>query len=106
MREDYLVILVTTAHKKEAERIASALIEQKLIACANILSGISSIFRWKGKICREQEAILIMKTTFEKFEDIVAKIKELHSYEVPEIISLPVIKGNKDYLDWVKNSMC
>jgi len=104
MNYDCIVIFVTVPNKEEAEKISSALIEQELIACANILPGVSSVFKWKGEICREQEIMLIIKSIPEKFESIASRIKELHSYEVPEIIALPVVNGSKDYLDWVRES--
>lgn len=103
-KKDCIVVLVTTSSKEEAEKIASALLEERLIACANILPAISSIFKWEGKICREQEVMLIIKTLNNRLEEVTNQIKKLHSYQVPEIISLPVINGNKDYLDWVRES--
>ena len=106
MRQDFVLILVTASQKSEAEQIGQALVEEKLAACCNIVENISSIFHWKGKICREQECLLLIKSTRGNIDDIITRVKKLHSYEVPEIIALPIIAGSDDYLEWVKNEVC
>ena len=105
MREDCIVVLITTGNKEEAEEIGSTLVEQSLAACANILPKVSSIFRWEGKICRESEVMLIVKTTAAKFDRVTEAVKELHSYDLPEIIALSIEKGSEDYLNWVRESV-
>lgn len=97
----YIVIFITASHKKEAERIASSLVEKKLAACVNIIGGIKSVFRWQGRIDKTNEVLLIIKSKKSKFNAITRFVKSIHSYEVPEIISLPIITGNKDYLEWL-----
>ncbi len=96
-----IVILVTTSSKEEARKLADALLEERLIACANIVEGIRSLFRWQESVCNEEESLLILKTLACRLEEIQTRVEELHSYEVPEIIALPVIGGSEDYLDWV-----
>ncbi len=97
----YNVIFVTAKDKKEARAIAQVLLEARLIACANIVPGIESMFWWEGKIERSPEVLLVMKTRAENFERIRALVKEKHSYETPEIIAVPVEKGDEDYLRWL-----
>ncbi len=100
----YIIVLVTAKNVREANKIASKLVEGKLIACANIVKGVKSIFRWQGKIDKADETLLILKSRKSCFAKIVKTIKKYHSYDVPEIIALPIIDGNKDYLNWIKEN--
>ena len=102
----YIVVLVTAKDRQEAQGIAEALVQEKLIACANVLPGVESLFRWEGKVDLSQEVLLILKTKRSLFNKLVKRVKTLHSYKNPEIIALPIIAGNKDYLDWIKESTC
>ena len=102
MNTEFVLILVTTANNSEAEQISQTLVEKKLIACCNIVSPVSSIFQWKGKIHKETESLMILKSVRTNFEQIVQEVKKLHSYETPEIIALPIMAGSEDYLNWVK----
>jgi len=95
------VVLVTTSSRKEGEEIARALVKEKLAACVNIVSPVTSIFSWKGKVCREREALLVIKTRRALFPRLTTRVKALHSYEVPEIIALPIEGGWPEYLKWV-----
>lgn len=95
------MVLVTVGSGEEASKIARTLIEEKLIACANIVPGIRSIYRWKGEICDDPELMLIMKTQTELFPALQKRVRELHSYEVPEVVGFPITVGSSDYLDWV-----
>jgi periplasmic divalent cation tolerance protein len=99
---DSLVVLITVATEDEAAAIAKALVEGRLVACVNIVKQIRSIYRWQGKVEDEQEVLMIAKTRKELFADLVHKVKELHSYSVPEIIALPIIDGFDGYLDWLR----
>ncbi len=96
----YSLVLVTTSSQLEAEKIAQTLVESKLAACVNILP-IQSIYSWKGEIHNEPEFQLFIKTDLRHFETLVAKVRELHSYEVPEIIALPIVAGSQPYLNWI-----
>jgi periplasmic divalent cation tolerance protein len=100
---DYTVIFITTSSLDEAEKIGRALVEEKLVACSNIVSPIRSIYRWQGKICDDKEALIILKTKKKLFKQIEQRVKALHSYEVPEIISMPIIEGSNEYLSWLEN---
>jgi len=90
-----------TAPEGEAERIARVLLEERLAACCNVLPGVVSHFRWKGKIEREAEALILVKTTREVSRDLVAKVREIHTYDVPEVVLLDVGEGLEEYLQWV-----
>lgn len=96
---DYLVVLVTCP-SGEAKKISSLLLEKRVAACVNI-ADVSSIFRWMGKIEKADEELLIAKTRASLFDELVSLVKSIHSYEVPEIIALPIVKGTQDYLQWL-----
>lgn|SRR5688572_20917630 len=96
-----LVILITTPSRREAVRIGQAVVKRKLAACANVLSPVTSIFRWKGRIEKSREALLILKTTGRRYAALAKTIGSMHPYEVPEIIALKVTKGLPRYIAWV-----
>jgi len=105
MEESYIVVMVMTASQEEAEKISQRLLEEKLIACANIFGPVSSLFRWSGQIERAEEYALLMKSRLNLFENLAAAVKALHSYEVPEILALPILKGSTAYMDWVEECL-
>lgn len=100
----YGIVLVTTASKVEGEKIASALVEAQLAACVTA-SLVYSTYTWKGKVCAEEEWQLIIKTNLARFPAIEKKIQELHSYEVPEIIAIPIVAGSNAYLEWIAQNV-
>lgn len=103
---DKLIVLVTCRSTREAERIARTLVETRLAACGNILrSPVRSIYRWKEKIESAREVLLVIKTSRRRFPTLQAAIKRLHSYEVPEIIALPIAVGSESYLCWLAESV-
>lgn len=95
------VVLITASSPDEGSRIAEALVAERLAACVNRVDGISSVYWWKGKIERGSESLLVAKTRGELVERLIARVKELHSYSVPEVIVLPIEAGNADYLEWI-----
>jgi periplasmic divalent cation tolerance protein len=99
------IVLTTAGSQSEARRIAEILVERKLAACVNIVSRVQSIYRWEGKIQEAEEWLLIIKSMKDSFEKLRDAIKELHPYELPECLSLPVEEGSEEYLNWVKQSM-
>ena len=101
----HIVILITAKDVKEASRIADQLVEKKLVACVNIVKDIKSIFWWEGKVDRSNEVLLIIKSEKTFFKKIIKAVKSLHSYTVPEIIALPIVDGNPDYLKWIDESL-
>ena len=102
---DYTLVLITTSDDEEARLIADVLLEQRKIACANIISGLTSLFWWRGKVDKETESLLMVKTRSDCLERLVELVKEVHSYENPEIISLPITGGSVDYLEWINQSI-
>jgi periplasmic divalent cation tolerance protein len=101
---DPIVALVTCGSEEEALKIANALVDDHLAACVNLVAPIRSIYRWEGKIWDEKEWLLIIKTQKHRFEALGKKVKSLHSYSVPEIISLPITEGSSAYLNWIKEN--
>ena len=96
-----IVVLVTCGSEEEALKIANVLIGEHLAACVNLVSPIRSIYRWEGKIWDEKEWLLIIKTQKQRFGELEKKVKSLHSYSVPEIISLPIVEASLSYLNWL-----
>jgi len=99
------LISITTGSSEEAEKIAEALVQERLAACVNIVPAITSIYRWQGEVHRDSEVLLIAKSRPELFDSLAARVKELHSYEVPEVVALPIVAGSKAYLSWVDESV-
>ena len=100
-----ILVMATASSEEEARGIGKSLVEEHLVACANIVSGVRSLFFWGGNFCDEEEVLLIMKTRQTLLSDVVKRIKALHSYDVPEVIALPILGGSEDYLEWVKSSL-
>ncbi len=101
----YRMVLVTCPSIAEARRIGRSLVEKKLAACANILAGVESIYRWKGKVERAREVLVVMKTTAARLRELESEVKRVHAYEVPEFIALPIVAGSQEYLEWVGKSV-
>jgi periplasmic divalent cation tolerance protein len=99
---EVIVVLITASKEEEAAQIARDLVDSRLAACVNIIRGIRSIYRWQGKIEDEGEILMIVKTKRDLFGELKKRVKELHSYSVPEIIALPVIEGSEEYLNWLQ----
>lgn len=96
-----ILVYITCPDAHLAKRLANVLILEKLAACANIYPEICSIYQWEEKLHEEKEVVLLLKTSEDKFEQLSARVKELHSYECPCILALPVLKANKEYLNWM-----
>ncbi|MDI6807189.1 MAG: divalent-cation tolerance protein CutA [Candidatus Aenigmarchaeota archaeon] len=99
----YIFVYVTTTDEKEAKEISEALVEEKLAACTNIFP-IKSIYRWKGKIQKENEVPILIKTKAELVDKVIKRVKELHSYEVPCTVSIPIEKGYADFFKWISET--
>ena len=97
----YVAIFITTGSPEEAHKIAEVLLKQRKAACANIVPGVSSLFWWQDKIESAEENLLIVKTKAPLLNEVVKLVKENHSYEIPQIIALPIVGGNQDYLAWI-----
>jgi periplasmic divalent cation tolerance protein len=100
-----LTIFMTASNRDEARAIARALVEERLAACCNIAGDVESIYRWEGKVEEAREVLVIIKTTQERFPALEQRIRELHSYDVPEIIAMPVTAGSEAYLRWAEESV-
>jgi periplasmic divalent cation tolerance protein len=100
--EDCVVVLITASGEEEAARIGRELVEARLAACVNIVPSIRSIYRWEGSVQDDREVLMIAKTRKGLFGNLREKVKELHSYTVPEILALPVVEGLEEYLSWVR----
>ena len=99
--EDNIVVLITTSGEEEAHSIAELLVTERKAACVNIVPGVDSLFRWEGKLDSARESLLMVKTKGSLFPEVVELVKGTHSYEVPEIIALPIVAGSEDYLKWL-----
>ena len=97
----YVVVFITAGSPEEAHKVAEALLKQRIAACVNIVPEILSFFWWEGHLDSEKETLLLVKTKASLLGDIVGLVKEVHSYDVPEIIALPIAGGNQDYLEWI-----
>ncbi|MBU4320577.1 MAG: divalent-cation tolerance protein CutA [Nitrospinae bacterium] len=97
-----IVVFITTSGEDEAANIARALVEGRLAACVNIVRNLRSIYSWQGKVEDESEVLMIVKTQKKLFHSLSQKVKEMHSYTVPEIIAVPIVEGSEDYLKWLK----
>lgn len=94
-------VVFVTVQRDKARALANEIVENKLAACVNIVDTVRSIYRWKGKITSDDEALLIIKTATKKVENLIKYVKENHTYDIPEVVSLNIAEGNPDYLDWL-----
>ena len=102
MSSEKIVVLITINSRDGAVKIAKALLEENLIACANIISQVRSLYKWKGEVCDDPEFLMICKSQRHLFDRLAQKVKSLHSYEVPEIIAMPLVEGWSPYLKWIE----
>jgi periplasmic divalent cation tolerance protein len=103
--KSYIQISTTTETKEQAQTIAQHLVEAKLAACVQITGPITSIYRWKGKVENAEEWLCLIKTRDDLFKKVEAAIKKMHPYETPEIIAVPIVKGSKEYLNWIDENL-
>jgi periplasmic divalent cation tolerance protein len=99
--QEFIVVYVTAGSPAEGDRIARALVDERLAACVNRIAPVQSIYRWQGKLEQGEEHLLIIKTQRRLFAALEKRVRELHSYSVPEIVALPIIDGSQDYLQWL-----
>jgi periplasmic divalent cation tolerance protein len=96
-----LIVFCNCPDETSAERMATALVEERLAACVNRIAGVASTYRWQGKVCRDNEHLLLIKTTSERFAALCERILALHPYELPEVIAVDIVHGSAPYLDWI-----
>ncbi len=97
----YCLVYITVGTAEEARRIGAALVAERLAACANVIDGMCSIYRWEGKVQNDEEAVLIAKTREDLLDALTERVKALHSYEIPCVVGIPIVGGNADFLDWI-----
>jgi len=102
---DAIVVFITAPNYDEASRLANLLVDERLAACVQILPQMESVYRWQGKIERQQEILLIVKSVVAKFDELEKRIREAHSYDTPEIVALPINRGSQPYLEWLSASI-
>ena len=100
-----IVALSTVGNAGDAQRIGRALVERRLVACVNVVPGVTSIYDWKGSVTTDSELLLVIKTRREKLDEVRSALLELHPYEVPELIALPIEGGHGAYLEWIEDSV-
>lgn len=101
----YSMVYITTSGGEESKKIARVLLEEKIVACANILPNMESIYWWEGKLEEDVESILLVKTRSELVDKVIDKVREIHSYQTPCALEIQIKKGSPDYLDWLDNSL-
>lgn len=101
MKENQLVIFCTCPDRESGERLATILVEERMAACVNLVSGITSLYSWQGALKREPECLLLIKTSADRYDALRQRLRALHPYETPEIIALPIRHGDPDYLAWL-----
>jgi periplasmic divalent cation tolerance protein len=102
---DKIVVLATCGNPKQAEELSKSLVEKRLAACVNSLAGMTSWYWWENKLTRDQEILLVIKSSRAKFAELEKEIYRLHSYAVPEVIALPIVEGSENYLNWIDESL-
>ncbi len=100
----FVMVFITAASTEEASKIARAVVDERLAACCNIVNPVTSIYRWEGKVMEDPEALMIVKTRSALLEPLIKRVKELHSYDVPEVISVALGEGNPAYMKWLADS--
>lgn len=100
-----IVVLITAPSAEKAAELGRAIVEERLAACANIVPGVRSIYRWEGKVCDDAEVLMVVKTQQALFDRLEARVKALHPYDCPEIIALPIVRGHAPYLQWIADSV-
>ena len=100
-----IVVLCTVGSAGDAERIAEGMVEKGYAACVNVVPGVTSFYRWKGEVARDAEWLMVMKTTAARFEALREALVEMHPYDVPEVVELPIERGHAPYLEWIDASV-
>ena len=101
----HLLVLTTIGSEKDAARLGRSLVERRLVACVNMVGPVRSVFLWKGKVEEESERLLLMKTRADRYAELETAIQELHPYDVPEVIAIPIDRGSQAYLSWVDENV-
>jgi periplasmic divalent cation tolerance protein len=103
--EEFIVVLVTAGSSAEGDRLARALVDEGFAACVNRIQSVRSVYRWQGKVEENEEELLIIKSRRDLFAGLERRVRELHSYSVPEIVALPIVEGSQGYLQWLREQL-
>lgn len=103
-QDHYLIVLCTFPNPEEARQIGTRLVDLQVAACVNVLPRVESIYRWKGSVTTDAEALAVIKTTATRYPEVEARLREWHPYETPEIIALPIERGSAAYLGWISEA--
>ncbi|MGH7826510.1 MAG: divalent-cation tolerance protein CutA [Candidatus Binatia bacterium] len=103
--DDFIIVFVTAGSSTEGDQLARALVNERLAACVNRIKSIKSVYRWQGQVEESEEELLIIKSKKELFRSVEKRVRELHSYSVPEVIALPIIEGSQGYLEWLEQQL-
>lgn len=101
----YVLVYITAANIDETEALAEVLVKERLAACANVVERVKSIYWWKGVLERDEESMIILKTREDRLDHLIKRVKQLHSYENPEIVAVPILKGSSEYLNWIDDEL-
>lgn len=101
----YAIVYITASNIGEARDLVGAIVKERLAACANVVESVESTYWWQGKIERDDESLIILKTKESKLDELIKRVKELHSYENPEIVAVPILKGSDEYLRWIDEEL-
>ena len=101
----FCVVLTTVKNRADAKRLAEKLVSERLAACVSTVPNVTSVYRWRGKVERAREVLVVVKTSMKKLDRLIPRIKELHSYEVPEVLALRIERGLPEYLKWISESL-
>ena len=101
----YAIVYITASNIGEARDLVEAIVKERLAACANVVESVESTYWWRGKIERDDESLIILKTKESKLDELLKRVKELHSYENPEIVAVPILKGSDEYLRWIDEEL-
>ncbi len=101
----FVLVYITTSTSEEAGQIGEAIVKERLAACANVVERVKSIYWWKGVLERDEESMIILKTREDRLDHLIKRVKQLHSYENPEIVAVPILKGSSEYLNWIDDEL-
>ncbi len=101
----YVIVYITAPNIEEAKDLVDAIVKERLAACANVVESVKTVYWWKGVLERDDESLVILKTREDKLDELIKRVKQLHSYENPEIVAVPILKGSSEYLAWIDDEL-
>lgn len=101
----HVIVYITASNIEEAKDLVEVIVKERLAACANVVERVESVYWWKGKLERDNESLIILKTREDKLDELIKRVRQLHSYENPEIVAVPILKGSAEYLNWIDDEL-